>query len=196
MSCLFWLRSGTGCFKVRAGTEAGSVMSEAEEQGDRGNAGGQGRMPPTLWTLVLTARDIQSPDAHTALAKLCEIYWLPLYAFVRRHGYNHHEAEDLTQGFFERLFKRTWLEGVGKEKGRFRTFLLCSLSNFLINDREKQMSLKRGGAVQEFVSWDAEHAESRLSEMSGSQMDAAMEFERLWACSLVERALAILKNEY
>jgi hypothetical protein len=109
---------------------------------------------------------------------------------------NHHEGQDLTQGFFERLFKRSWLDGVGKEKGRFRTFLLCALSNFLINEREKQLSLKRGGAVEEFVLWDAELAESRLTEMSGSKMDPVMEFERLWACSLIERALAILKNEY
>ena len=175
-------------------SEAEGREREREKGGAQG--GGQGQMPLTLWTLVLTARDLQSPDAHAALAKLCEIYWFPLYAFVRRHGHNHHEAQDLTQAFFERLFKRAWLEGVGKEKGRFRTFLLCSLSNFLINEREKKLSLKRGGAVQEFVSWDAELAESRLGEISGSPIDPALEFERLWACSLVERALEALKNEY
>src|ERR1044071_7568510 len=91
------------------------------------------RMPETLWTLILTARNWEAPGSAAALAKLCEIYWHPLYWFVRRQAVDHHHAEDLTQGFFEHLFQRPWMNGVDRQKGRFRTYLLCALSNFLRN---------------------------------------------------------------
>jgi len=158
--------------------------------------GRNAQMPPTLWSLVLTARDLQAPDTQAALAKLCEIYWYPLYAFVRRQGRDHHRAEDLTQGFFEYLFQREWLKNVDKEKGKFRTFLLCALSNFLSNEREKEHTLKRGGPAQQLVSWDAQTAESRLELESTVERDPAIDFDRLWACALVEKALAALANEY
>jgi DNA-directed RNA polymerase specialized sigma24 family protein len=153
-------------------------------------------MPATLWTLVLTARDVQSPDTQAALAKLCEIYWYPLYAFVRRQGRDHHQAQDLTQGFFEYLFQREWLKNVDKEKGRFRTFLLRALSNFLCNEREKAHSLKRGGPAQQLLSWDAKTAESRLKLEPAAEHDPAIDFDRLWTCAIVEKAIDTLSNEY
>ena len=153
-------------------------------------------MPPTLWTLVLSARDVKSPNAQTALAQLCEIYWYPLYAFVRRQGFDHHQAEDLTQGFFQHLFERDWLGGVDQQKGRFRTFLLCALSNFVNNERAKGNALKRGGGIQQFVRWDAETGESRLNQEGALETDPALDFDRLWACALVEKGLAALKDEY
>ena len=107
--------------------------------------GGNAQMPATMWTIVLNARDLTSPHAEAALAKLCETYWYPLYAFVRRQGHDHHQAQDLTQAFFEHLLECPWLNGVAKEKGKFRTFLLCALSNFLINEGSKAGALKRGG---------------------------------------------------
>ena len=176
------------------GADEGAAGDLGQQPGE--TVRGTGQMPPTLWTLVLSARDLQSPGAQAALAKLCEIYWFPLYAFVRRQGHEHHQAQDLTQGFFEYPFKRAWLEGVSREKGRFRTFLLRALSNFMINEREKELSLKRGGAVEQFVSWDAELAETRLSQTPALETEPTPEFERLWACALVEKALAALKQEY
>jgi DNA-directed RNA polymerase specialized sigma24 family protein len=170
-------------------------MAENKEQGNWG-AAGRAQMPPTLWTTVLAARDLHSRDSETALATLCEIYWFPLYAFVRRQGYDHHRAQDLTQAFFEHLLSREWLAGVGKEKGRFRSFLLCALSNYLNGAREKDHAQKRGGGPQQFVSWDAEAGEGRLNLEASSQYDPLTEFDRRWAAALVERSLSLLRDEY
>ena len=109
--------------------------------------------------MVLTARESDSPDARQALSKLCEIYWLPLYAFIRRQGADYHEAQDLTQAFFEHLLRRDWLDGVDPRKGRFRSFLLSALCNFLNNERQKEKTSKRGGGREQFVNWDPALAE-------------------------------------
>src|SRR5262245_30199104 len=89
---------------------------------------------PTHWSVVLAARQEASPRAADALAQLCRAYWYPLYAHARRRGHAHHAAEDLTQEFFARLLAKQWLKQVAPEKGRFRTFLLVALDNFLAND--------------------------------------------------------------
>src|SRR5262245_36794677 len=93
--------------------------NDAQSAGDS-NA----RFAQTRWSVVITARDCESPQAQAALARLCEIYWYPIYAFLRRKGHSTHEAEDLTQGFFAHVLQREWLRNVGPEKGRFRTFVL------------------------------------------------------------------------
>src|SRR5437879_9729981 len=134
-------------------------------------------MPATMWTLVLSARDLESPDSQAALAKLCEIYWYPLYWFIRCKGNDHHRAQDLAQGFFEHLLSRQWLQGVGREKGRFRTFLLCALSNFLVNEHASRGALKRGGAVVQFVSWEEGVAKSRYEGQAAAGPDLNLEFE-------------------
>src|SRR5207302_10940987 len=97
----------------------------------------------THWSVVLTAQG-ESPAAQEALEKLCRIYWWPLYGFVRRRGYSPEEAQDLTQAFFARLLERRDLETVRQKKGRLRSYLLASLKHFLINERERAMSIKRG----------------------------------------------------
>src|SRR4051812_1004479 len=99
----------------------------------------------THWSVVLAAADGSSPDSDRALATLCRTYWYPLYAFVRRQGHPAHEAEDLTQEFFARVLEKQYLEGVGPEKGRFRTFLLVCLRRFLANEWDRKRALKRGG---------------------------------------------------
>src|SRR5262249_50523839 len=89
----------------------------------------------THWTLVLTAAQADDGTAaREALAALCSAYWYPLYAFCRRQGRQPHDAEDLTQGFFARLLEKNGLASVRPEHGRFRSFLLASLKNFLTND--------------------------------------------------------------
>ncbi len=100
----------------------------------------------THWSLVLTAQG-ESPAAHEALEKLCRTYWRPLYAFVRRQGYSHEEAEDLTQGFFAVLLERRDFDSLRAEKGRLRSYLLVSLKHFLADEKERAMALKRRWAL-------------------------------------------------
>ena len=95
----------------------------------------------TRWTLVLTAADRDSPTAEEALAKLCEDYWRPLYAFLRRRGYKTEDAEDLVQTFIELLLKKNFLEQADRSRGRFRTFLLSALGHFLSNQAKAARSI-------------------------------------------------------
>src|SRR4051812_36866693 len=97
----------------------------------------------TNWTQALAAGRGDS-HAHVALAALCEAYWYPLYAFVRRKGYSPEDAQDLTQEFFARLVERNWLADLNRERGKFRSFLLRSLERFLIDEWRKGRAEKRG----------------------------------------------------
>ena len=99
----------------------------------------------THWSVVLTAGDSDPDRARTALSQLCEGYWYPLYAFLRRRGSGAEEARDLTQGFFADLLERGDLGGADPERGRFRSFLLTALKNFAANAHEREAALKRGG---------------------------------------------------
>src|SRR5262249_43762356 len=99
----------------------------------------------THWTVVLTARDGDGVSGREALASLCATYWYPLYAFVRRQGSSPHEAEDLTQEFFFRFLERHSLESVRPSAGKFRSFLLVCLKNFLANERDAARAQRRGG---------------------------------------------------
>src|SRR2546425_1224561 len=114
----------------------------------------------THWSVVLAAGDSQSSESAQALDRLCRAYWFPLYAFVRRRGFDASDAQDLTQSFFTRLLEKKALGSVDPSKGKFRSFLLASLQNFLNNEWDKTRRLKRGGAVEVF-SFDAEPAEER-----------------------------------
>jgi DNA-directed RNA polymerase specialized sigma24 family protein len=155
------------------------------------------QMPTTMWTTILNARDLKSTDAQAALARLCEVYWFPLYAFVRRSGYSHHDAQDVTQGFFEHLFVQgEWLKNVQKERGKFRTFLLCSLSNFLSNEHLRKHAQKRGGGPHNFVPWDAAEADCSARMNPGQNEDKVSEFDRNWGVALIDRCLTVLKSEY
>src|SRR5262252_6053343 len=97
----------------------------------------------THWSVVLAAQDGGSAEAEAALGQLCECYWYPLYAFVRRRGFNPHDAEDLTQEFFYRLLDRNYLKAVDYRKGRFRTFLLMALERFLAKEWRRVRAQKR-----------------------------------------------------
>jgi DNA-directed RNA polymerase specialized sigma24 family protein len=156
------------------------------------------QMPTTLWTTIISARDIhQSTGARAALTRLCEIYWFPLYGFVRRSGYSHHDAQDLTQGFFEHLFiQGEWLRNVQKDRGKFRTFLLSALCNFLSNEYVRKNAQKRGGGQCNFVSWDAEEGDYRIKMASGQTEDKTTEFDRNWGAALIDRCISSLRSEY
>src|SRR5881394_3677951 len=114
----------------------------------------------THWTIVLAAREKDGTAAREALASLCETYWYPLYAFVRRQGCSPHEAEDLTQEFFCRFLERNGLAGVQPAAGKFRSFLLACLKNFLSNERERVQAQRRGGGCT-LLSLDTCDAETR-----------------------------------
>ena len=149
----------------------------------------------THWSTVLAAGATTSPQATAALERLCQTYWYPLYAFVRRKGYNPHEAEDLTQGFFARLLEKRDLNGVAPEKGKFRNFLLCSLDHFLANEWDKSQRLKRGGGVT-FAPLDTEGAEERYGLEAAETVTPERAFDRRWAEAMLAVVLARLRAEF
>jgi RNA polymerase sigma-70 factor (ECF subfamily) len=146
--------------------------------------------------VILTARQ---PEQHTAareaLATLCSIYWYPLYAFIRRQGLGPHEAEDLTQEFFYRFLEKNALEKVSPAEGKFRSFLLACLKNFLANERERANAQRRGGG-QPVVPLEGGDAETQYSLEPADKTTPEILFERCWAASVLERALRGLREEY
>ena len=149
----------------------------------------------TLWQVVLSARDGDSPESQEALERLCATYWYPLYAFVRQEGYDAHEAEDLTQGFFAVLLEKNYLAQVDRAKGKFRSFLLSSLRHFLCNEYERARTRKRGGdRIQ--VSWDAQTAEEQYRLESVDLTTPDLLFDRRWALTVLATATARLEAEY
>src|SRR5580693_8571803 len=103
---------------------------------------------PTHWSVVLAAADTRSPYVTEALESLCRAYWYPLYAHARRQGFDAHESQDLTQAFFAFLLEKKALGKVDPAKGKFRSFLLSSMNNFLNNERDKAQRFKRGGGAK------------------------------------------------
>jgi RNA polymerase sigma-70 factor (ECF subfamily) len=146
----------------------------------------------TRWSVVLAANG-ESTSAQVALGKLCHAYWYPLYVYVRRQGEPPHDAQDLTQEFFSRLLAKGWLDGVDRERGRFRSWLLASLKHFLANEWDKSRAQKRGGGAALF-SIDEVSAEERLRH---EPVDVSAEklYERRWAWMLLDQVLARLRVE-
>jgi RNA polymerase sigma-70 factor (ECF subfamily) len=151
--------------------------------------------PTTLWTVVLHAGHDGAEQGRAALAQLCHAYWYPLYSFVRHRGYSPHDAEDLTQAFFAHLLEKRGLGRVDAEHGRFRTFLLASLKNFLANDWDRSHAQKRGGA-QSIVSLERDAGESRFQLEPSHDLTPERHFERQWAVTLLDQVLAALRAEY
>ena len=157
---------------------------------------------PTHWSVVAAAAESQiSPEiARTALAQLCQTYWAPLYTFVRSRGYSQHDAQDLTQSFFAYLIERKIYARVDRQKGKFRSFLLASLKNFLADSRDREQALKRGGA-HDFLPLREEQAEKAESlfqthSTSGNAVEDDRVFERTWAEMLVAAGLERLSADY
>ena len=148
----------------------------------------------THWTLVLASQG-SSPQANQALERLCRWYWPPLYAYVRRRGYRPEEAQDLTQEYFARLLQQNDLAQVKPELGRFRNFLLASMKHFLANEWDAAQTQKRGGG-QTRLSWDEETLERQYLLEAADQATPETIFERRWALSVLEQALAQLGEEY
>lgn len=148
----------------------------------------------THWSVVLEAGQGDIAKSTAALEKLCRQYWYPIYAFVRRRGSDRHEAEDLTQAFFAHLLDKETLKKVDRRKGKFRTFLLASLTNFLANEWDKRQTLKRGGEYQ--IMSLHEVAEEMYGREPAAERAPEKLFDRRWALLVTETVLAQLKSEY
>src|SRR5262245_52763539 len=149
----------------------------------------------THWSVVLEASDIAAPGAQEALEKLCHTYWYPLYAYVRRCGNGMPEAEDLTQEFFARLLRGNFLQNVSPDKGRFRSFLLASLKNFLANEWDRTQTQKRGGGLSP-IPLDWQNAENRYALEPIDTATPETLYERRWALTLMEQVMCRLRQEY
>src|SRR5262245_3747609 len=113
----------------------------------------------TQWSVVRSAGDVTSPDAQAALTRLCQTYWLPIYAFIRKRGHSPEQAEDLVQDFFGGFLEKNYVAKAVRERGRFRSFLMSSVENFLHNVHARNQAKKRGGGIP-LVSLDSQNAEA------------------------------------
>jgi RNA polymerase sigma factor (sigma-70 family) len=165
-----------------------------------GNGHGQSDLfPSTHWSMVLAAgrSQVEPEIARAALAQLCQTYWAPLYSFVRSRGYTVHDAQDLTQSFFAYLIEHKIYARADQQKGRFRSFLLASLKNFLADAFDRDRTLKRGGG-QNFLPLNeeqAKEAESLFQTHSSASSEDHI-FDRSWADALVAAGLERLSADY
>jgi len=152
----------------------------------------------THWSIVLEAGrgkgEEGAADPSAALAALCQSYWVPLYAYVRRRVGDVNEAQDLTQEFFARLLEKDLLAHAAPERGRFRSFLLTAMQHFLTNEWKKGQAAKRGGG--KVLSLDFATNDSRLSFEPGHDWTPERIYERSWAITLLDRVLGRLREEY
>ncbi|MGA8658250.1 MAG: sigma-70 family RNA polymerase sigma factor [Chthoniobacterales bacterium] len=155
------------------------------------------RFRSTHWSVVLTAAQDETPAGRAALAELYQSYWYPLYAHVRRRGYSPQDSQDLTQGFFLHLLEHHGLAQVDPHKGRFRSFLLTSLQNFLSTEQRRERTIKRGGLCT-FISLEAQAVESRyqLEPVDDSALTAEQMFDARWALTLLDKAMAGVQAQY
>jgi RNA polymerase sigma factor (sigma-70 family) len=147
----------------------------------------------TRWSLVLSVQDLENSQARNALAELCNTYWRPIYGFLRRRRYSHHDAQDLTQSFFVSLLHNESIQQADRTRGRFRSYLLGSLTKFLANEWDRQHAQKRGGHL-EIHSLDAEDAEKFLAQLP-ADLPAETIYELSWADTTVKNALKKLRDK-
>jgi len=156
---------------------------------------GPAQFATTHWSVVLAAAGQDLYERTEALEKLCRTYWYPLYAYVRRRGFGPEDAQDLTQEFFTRLLKKNYPAQADRAKGKFRSFLLLTLSHFLADEFDRATARKRGGG-QVFISLDQDVAEGRYRRELAVDLSPEKLFERRWAQSVLEQALKRLRAEY
>jgi RNA polymerase sigma-70 factor (ECF subfamily) len=156
--------------------------------------GSRRQFPTTRWSLIVESRRTPNPESPAALETLCGAYWFPLYFFARRQGETAENAQDLTQGFFACLLEKRYLDDFDRERGKFRTFLLTAFRHYSSNERERSRAEKRGGG-QTSVSLRLQDAE-RCYQLEPSHDETPERiYERRWAMTLLERALARLRAE-
>lgn len=148
----------------------------------------------THWSVVVEAGQQNSPRASEAIAQLCNTYWYPLYAYVRRKGYGVPDAQDLTQEFFARLLAGNYVGAADRRKGKFRSFLLGTFEHFLAKEWRRAHAEKRGGG-RSLCSLDALDAEHRYQLEPADELTAERMFDRRWAEVLLSQARARLREE-
>ena len=158
-------------------------------------ARGRGKFATTRWTMVNAAADSAEVPARVALEQLCEVYWPPLYSYLRRRGHDREEAEDLTQGFFTRLLEGDAIRAADPARGRFRGFLLTALKRYVINEHERATAARRGGNRLRFA-LDFDEAERTYASGAGTDDTPDRVFDRKWASLCLDRALASVRAEY
>lgn len=151
--------------------------------------------PTTRWSLVLEAGVAEEEIARKALGELCEIYWKPIYGYIRGRGWGEQEAEDLTQGFFASLLARESLQGADENLGKLRAFLLGSVKHFLVDEYRKMNAAKRGGGTGP-LSLDHEDAERQFADVIADGNSPESLFERMWARTLIEEVIGRIEKEY
>ena len=149
----------------------------------------------TRWSLIAAVGESSSAESRDALAFLCETYWYPLYVYVRRKGHQPAEAQDLTQSFFAELLEKERFQLADQERGRFRSFLLASLNNFMANQWRRAKAQKRGGSSN-LLSIDVDAGETRYRHEPFHELTAERIFERRWAMTLLEQTVSRLSDEY
>lgn len=164
--------------------------SDAQPGSGRGGERATAQFATTRWTEVLAA-----PGDEGALAKVCRKYWYPLYAFLRRSGVGSHDAEDLIQGFFSQLLRQEGLATVRRENGRFRSFLIAALRNFVADQRDRARAAKRAPALP-LIEFDAREAEDRYRLEPIEHMTPETILDRRWALTLLDEAMAALEAEF
>jgi RNA polymerase sigma factor (sigma-70 family) len=149
----------------------------------------------THWSVVLTAGLKDTERSQVALEKLCEAYWFPLYAYVRRRGYSKEDAQDLTQQFFARIIERDLVARADQSKGRFRSFLLASMERFLANEWDKARALKRGGGKL-VIPIQTDNAETKYGVEPVDNKTPEQVFEYNWALALLDQVMLQLEADY
>lgn len=153
-----------------------------------------GSFVTTNWSLVRLAGGYGTTEAEEALAALCETYWYPLFGFARRQGYDAAQAQDFTQGFFEKILEKQYLRHVDRNRGRFRSFLLSSFKHFIAKEHRAARAQKRGGDCQK-VSIDFAKAEERYCQEPFHEETPERFYERQWAITLLDRVYTTLEKE-
>ncbi len=149
----------------------------------------------THWSVVLAAKDVSASGAAVALETLCRTYWQPLYAYIRREGYEQADAQDLTQEFFARLLEKNYLGHLQDQRGKFRSFLLTLVKHFLSDERDKRRAQKRGGG-KAAISLDDPELEQGSHIASERELSAEQLFDRRWAQTVLDNALRQLGKDY
>jgi RNA polymerase sigma-70 factor (ECF subfamily) len=143
---------------------------------------------------VLAAGKSSSPQHKQALGTLCQTYWFPLYAYLRRHGYNTNEAADYTQAFFTQMLEKHYLKKIKPSPGKFRSFLLASLKHFVANEHDRARAKKRGGG-RTLLSLDFENAENQYALEPADHLSPEKLFEKSWALTVLKRTMDRLEAE-
>jgi DNA-directed RNA polymerase specialized sigma24 family protein len=171
-----------------------SRVPDSNPPADQSHSGGKW-FEATEWTVILKARSVDGPAAAAALERFARSYWKPLFCFIRRQGYNKHDAEDLTQGFYQHFLGKHLLERVTEPSGKFRTFLLTCLNHFLSDEKQRRNAIKREGGHQ-LIALDALEEDERNGLEPADHLTADQVYDRQWAAEIIKRAVERLREYY